>query len=189
MEEQREELIQQKPETVEGNKEQTVQKQSISVEEKINRLANDVVTRTIKNSSKAFTPDQEYELFDNTVRKITIERNTFLGVLNEAEEELKNLKWNDVQPRNLGNSHGFRGIYIVSFGNFIKAKSEGWIYRPTQSQYIKLVRRWNKKKQCENFANDLRYKLRGMPTSLESEAIKELKSDILDQIVQLRESV
>lgn len=194
---------------------------NVTVEDKIFQLATTLVNNVAAKSSKPFTNEEKDQLLEDTIRRITIERNQLLKVLDEAEEELKVLKWNHVQPqalpgtthrfnqvsgrrvtRTISGNHGFRGLYIVTFGNFVKAKNDGWIYRPNQEQFINLVRRWPKKKPCENFANDLRHSLRMTPLEkvnyspsddpnnfAESAAMKQLKKDLLDQLNQLRESV
>jgi hypothetical protein len=197
MEEQRETIEQSSPQSVEGTKEEALQGQplaKLSAEEKIEKLAKSYVESVISViSKKTLTSEQQSELFEVTRRRITIERNQFIQVLAEAEEELKNLQWHNIQPVSLAqSSHGFRGLFIVNFGNFIKAKEEGWIYRPNQDQMIKLVKRWSKKKPCEQFANDLRAKLKShnpLAPLIETESMKEFKKDILDQILEIKESV
>lgn len=173
----------------------------LSTEEKIDKLATDYVLEVISKSEKPLTSAQQSELFEAAKRRITIDRNQYLQVLNEAEEELKNLKWSHIQPqvlpgtkisgRSIGGNHGFRGLFIVTFGNFIFTKSNSWIYRPNQSQFINLVKRWPKRKQCENFANKLRdkYRPKGEYKLIETAEMEEFKKDILDQINELRESV
>lgn len=201
MEEQREALEQQTKETVEGLKTETVSGQSIQLteEEKITILAEEVLA--------IYPSEVRHQLEEQTRNRIRIERQQFFSVLDEAEEELKILKWHSIKPISFQrNAHGFRGLFVIIFGNFYYTKEGGWIYRPNQSQMISIVKRWVKKRVCERFANDLRENLKdvkafelkprseGVSTMtdiplVESKAMIEFKKNISNQIKSIRDSV
>ena len=188
-------------------------------EEKVLDCAVKMVLKVLANNKKPISITEQEQLLERTVKQVRAERQNMFVVLNEAEEELKSLKWTDILPRSItsenrvmvsgrrvvktnNSSHGFRGLYFISFGNFVLAKDkETWIYRPTQQQYLSVVQRWPKKKQCEAFSTQLRSELRMSHLEraklqppydenyYESESMKKFKEQILVQIKELRETV
>jgi len=158
--------------------------------------------------NKILTSEEQSLLFDRTVRQVRSERANMFQQLDEAEKELAQLKWNNILPQSLtqqnntraGNRYfrtqrsagGFRGLYIITFGNFVLAKQGNWIYRPTNDQMMKLANRFTKQKACENQATSFRLAYRSSSIDgkeVENEEFIKFKKDLLDQINELRATV
>lgn len=203
---------QQVEEAIGSNQTEAIQEQSISVktdEDKVNKIASRMVQAVIKNNPN-ITLEQQEEFLERTKRQVTVERQQVLNILAEAEQEVTTLKWSDVQPRavseqstirtsgnhrqkTLNGFKGFRGLFYISFGNFVLNKHNGWTYRPTSQQMQNLVKRFTKKNPCEREANHLRALLKPMKVmtlegerEVETEKMKQLRKDLLDQINEMR---
>ena len=206
---------QQTKEAIATSEEQAVQGQSIPVkkteEEKILEIATNIVFQVISKAPKPLTLQEQEDLLERTKRQVSVERAQALEVLNEAEMEIPTLKFTNLLSRSFADqrltrttfgrsqktfngSHGFRGLFYISFGNFVMSKKGGWIYRPTQQQHLHEVKRFNKKGICEREATQLRKLLQPVKVAKsegvveeESPKMKELKQDLLDQVRELKE--
>ena len=202
---------QQAIEATETSTEKELQKQSLAMtpEEKVTKIATEITNAYFKDNPQV--PEERPLILERTKRQVEHERNQLISVLSEGEKELATLSWNSIQAKTLsqisevrinakrkvktiGGVKGFRGLFILVFGNFALTKNGGWIYRPTNDQMRNEVQRWIKKKPCELFAQKMRnemytYENRTPIVKIESEKFKQLKKDLADQLKEMKENL
>ena len=130
----------------------------------------------------------EKNLMLETVEYIKHQRRIYLDIITTAEQELKHLQWHDVNVIMLNTIQGVRDKFLVRFGNFIKAKSDGWLLQPTNEKLLADGMRWKSPKKAAKYATNLRQELKGDVERTESEAMKQLKKEIQANLEFLKEN-